>query len=1549
MLSVLTVNAQIDQKCNTISAQGNVTSSGSSWNFISPFDTDIHPHPDLFDVNQPLQPLQPLLQSNINFKIKKAKAYIKVDFGDNYPWGDEQYTVDISSLGLTASYGGAFTQNITIPTTSNTLLLDDENPEQTISIDFGAIMAPANLPDAGTLALIYGLSNKMFTISIQPDFSITSVGLLEQDIVDQLRFSICYEVEYGVDAQTTNPLKLPLPQNAIQVNNTKRYNFLWSNWDNVLYPAYEVQVLRLFNRKSHTPTSQEDIEAEIDWSRAMSFILPENTLIKNGSTYSKELTVSEFTGYYAWRIRPIGSYEGGVANNQNWGDWDLRSTNNLQDDTVIDLNQISDLGGTGMTGSVFFFRDPDEFAERNTIYSRVFTEEGKTHEGMNYADGLLKSRQSQSYFPSNPQHKTVITQQYYDHVGRSAISTLPVPTQNQLSGYQERFGREAVTGDLYTVDHFDQLGKEDAPEPLSLKGAGSATDYYSNDGPDPYVDNAEGYPFSISRYSNDGLDNVEQQSGVGKRHMVGDLTNNMGRTTRKNYTSDVSEDELIRIFGMEAPDANTVTKEVTTDPNGTESVSYIDKTGKLLATCLSFNSDLNLGLQNLNTASNVLPVIDIMRAAQLTTEGFVSTKRILFTEENDLKIEYTADGCDGFTLICGQTLYCDFELILFVANIENPNVNLIPIASSTRFVSNLCSLTGPYIVNLPNLPAGDYIIRKVLKAVDNHPNNANSVQTFIANKLAETEAAIYTYNDLIKNILANLDNAADLLKFDDAMLCVDNFAQGNSTLTNLEICLTDINTLALDMDGFDFNRLNNIDLSVVTGCSLNASNEIEIGFDDCGGTSSPLKIDADIVLPNPPCTAISGKYIYQGVLFDLPPFLEYFADVAWEDLTNIVIDKLTASKIAFNSTDPPPSVPISIQPTQAELDAALSLFIGEMFPGYNISASDLSAYINSGISMNSNSFNKMIWHMLNDKYYSGQLVWDDGGTGSNGAGYRKVSSNGTISSSIFDPVADSEVQYSCEQIWNCWDANVESITAILQLETGDDVDPFAAIEDNDAEGGSFGEHFENEIPWLLKLFLGKGNPMDGFEDRIDDISSDDMTFDNLPALFLDCTGYRYARILDPRVVKDASNTPVFGLTTNHESEYNRYLNNINNVPHPHQLDASAPVGSTLPTVQFNTLDMPLWGLVEVGTVIPQVIATDKINTTNSSQISEIEEYFNLRTTTAIDAKAFPYTHNPVFAFKYFEYYHPLPPGSVSETQQNWINFNNTYLLSNGYVPPYTIDAPAHFKTIELEMEYPYYNDLPTSAYPYCIEVTSPITSAHDEWTSGRRAEFLESIINRQGLAIDPRDFDLANTGILPFNNGVLVIAETQDCEDETDAYYTDVNRTSPDLLNNPIANSCQNACESRRNQFKAAIVSALEKRCYVIGGCSDCPGHISSENINTLTDQLVANCNGQCATLVEIGEEGPCTLLDGTVIRACDITYGTPCQKYQMEQIRSWIPEVDFPSACADGTVYPTGHLKLVKDNQVPADTDCDNTLNDFVGQPNKSSNTSEVKEIQNP
>lgn len=1343
--------------------------------------------------------------------IKNIKAFIQVDFGEQYPFGEEAFNKNLN-LGL-STISKPTNTTTTFSTSSNIINLIDDKPEQIVHLN---LATPTNLE----LDTIIDNGGVIYQIIIDPSWV---ASILNPDFIDPsnyLRIQLCYEIEYSVTVDQHQLAKLP----PTQLGMSKRYNLAWVS-PNILFPNYEIQVLKLYNTEQDNPTSQEDVKTTIDWSKALSVTVPYYKVAQsNGTTFRYDLTLSEGTGYYTWRVRPIGSfYEGGQAHSDNWGVWDKGSANHGDQ---VDFDHSYNTYTTGYASHYFYFIDQDEQKDINYIYNRVFTEEGKTHEGISYADRLLKTRQTQSYLPSNPTHKNVVSQSLSDHVGRAALNTLPVPTNSDL-GYQEKFIQNAG-GNLYVVENFDNDTKLENPD--TIKQVGTAFSYYSDGNVhNKYVPDAEGYAFSRSLYAKDGLGYVEKQSGVGKTHMVGSTADGRGRVTTKSYASDATKAELIRIFGDNAPHLSSITKEITIDPNGTKSIAYSSKTGQVIATCLAYNSDENL-LDSLDSEGTPLSIKDLMQLGTHTSEGFVSSKRLVFTDSTTLAINYIPKTCGG-VLICGQSIDCNYEVSFYVSNIDSPTVYLL---DTTRTTLALCQTSG--IGFDLNLPAGDYIVKKVIEPIDNGVSDA------IANNVSEIEAALNAYALLIAALLANVSEEEDWWDFEDCVACVESFVTDTLPSSSLQSCFDGLinNSVAIiDTNIIDIAIFDTIAREKVTSITIDTSG-IQIAYDDCSSDSSSLSVDASFE-PSSPCSSgdcFDGQYRYKSkydtfyTCYDFPPFLEYFVDINWDDLK--------ASGL----------------PIQTTLDT--------LFPDYGIDSADIADWVDGIMTyaaFNDNDFNRMVWHMLNDQYYCGQVAWDN--TSSN---YKNIRSDGTLDTVEFDLDTFATVQYDCRQVWKCWKGNVLMIKQVLDYYNDTlaptSLDPLAVFDgQQNGDSSVLDNHINNHSNPTIDSFLTLSdiNPLDRIRldpsdprSVIDEIDGEQLKFNNIVVLFLECTGYRYARIIDPRnLIGSLTDTStIVGICSS-------YLN-------------SQPIhtGATKPTTAFNTLDIPLIGLGYQSSLL--------------GYSNEIVEYFATRKDSTV--KDLPFTYNPVFAFKYYEYLNVQP---IDTSRVMAISIATGFPYSD-LLAVFTADPSDEYIACEQQHNYSYNKD---TLDEYCVpEVT---ISGHDIWTCGKRDEFYRCLQYATGV-------------IVPTDTAIM---DSLGCDSIRLAWAdsTLVNGYSK----NPIERDCQIVCENRREEFRKAITDALLRRCYTVDACPSCNNAVSAEDIETLTQVLIDNCQGQCvATVGDSAEIKNCLWANGVRLSICDFLNGTPCEKYLIKQVHSWNPKVDFPSVCSgDATAYPDGHL----------------------------------------
>ncbi|MBL8001160.1 MAG: hypothetical protein JNL05_04280 [Flavobacteriales bacterium] len=460
------------------------------------------------------------------------------------------------------------------------------------------------------------------------------------------------------------------------------------------YTNYEVQLVRLYNR-SAALTTEQHIETTVDWSQAMTLETgtPQNALT---------LTLAEGTGFYAWRVRAISNFvPGGGADARNRGPWNPAAA---QQNAVVNVQRTSALG-TGLWQSnayglaVFYYEQFDK--DRNWAYSRMFTEPDpdgiqgvRIGERITYATDLQQVQQEQVRQSAN--NTVVATQTVMDLQGRPALQSLPTPLGQQPSlGYKNQLLQGSVGN--YTAADFDlPAGTLGSNTPIN---AGPTT-YYSNSG-DPQVPSAEGYPFSRTTYLPDGTGRVRQVSGPGE---VFAFANNATPRTARTYYGAVTPAELLRIFGKEAYQAQSVMKMMTVDPNGVTSITYQDKEGKTLATCLVRTTAPNLPLDD-----------DSRRLVGLESEQYANEEEAFDVNGGVVVDNYMLDaGADllipgnntavtlSYTLTPDQVeacpnycATCDYTIEYYLVRTDCPAENLIP--------ETLAVATWPTPLTLANL------------------------------------------------------------------------------------------------------------------------------------------------------------------------------------------------------------------------------------------------------------------------------------------------------------------------------------------------------------------------------------------------------------------------------------------------------------------------------------------------------------------------------------------------------------------------------------------------------------------------------------------------------------------------------------------------------------------------------------------------------------------------------------------------------------------------------------------------------------------------------
>ena len=205
-------------------------------------------------------------------------------------------------------------------------------------------------------------------------------------------------------------------------------------------------------------------------------------------------------------------------------------------------------------------------------------------EGMVYSDGLGQARQRQ--VRDNEFNNIVTAESVYSETGRSSpVQTLPAPTDAAQFEYDTDFfdvmdGGQAVDFSARFFDLTDQPAPTFNPTDPNVLNLHR---YYSSQSPDPLVDDALGYPYNFSRLEENPLGRIKQgPGGVGETFMA-----DIGQNGYRYFYEKASKEELVRLFGSEAPDYTKVKKIRIYDPNGVAQVSYQDMNGNVIATAMA--------------------------------------------------------------------------------------------------------------------------------------------------------------------------------------------------------------------------------------------------------------------------------------------------------------------------------------------------------------------------------------------------------------------------------------------------------------------------------------------------------------------------------------------------------------------------------------------------------------------------------------------------------------------------------------------------------------------------------------------------------------------------------------------------------------------------------------------------------------------------------------------------------------------------------------------------------------------------------------------------
>lgn len=367
----------------------------------------------------------------------------------------------------------------------------------------------------------------------------------------------------------------------------------------------------------------------------------------------------------------------------------------------------------------------------------TYAEEGKRKTVIQYFDGTLRGRQTVT--KDNVNRKTVVAESFYDYQGRPVIQVLPAPTLSNMITFTRNLNRFDDAGNAKTVyDKLDisQSSCNKQTARMLSTAAGSAAQYYStsnpgvNDGFNKYIPDADGYPYTETRYSSDGTGRIDAQGGVGRLYQV-----NGGKETKYYYES-ADPDDLNALFGTDAGYASHYSKTWVRDANGQYSVSYTDMKGRTVATALAGNKPTNLdALPSLAAANKTITrqLID-NETNNVHGNSIISSKSLVVPKAGDYQFNYSLSPEKLRMMLCtGDSICfdCLYELNISIIPDCSDKVitnNTVPVTTFSNPVIKKNFTLGQYLTtcgpgNSPlldtsfsvRLPEGSYTIVKELK------------------------------------------------------------------------------------------------------------------------------------------------------------------------------------------------------------------------------------------------------------------------------------------------------------------------------------------------------------------------------------------------------------------------------------------------------------------------------------------------------------------------------------------------------------------------------------------------------------------------------------------------------------------------------------------------------------------------------------------------------------------------------------------------------------------------------------------------------------------
>ncbi|WP_121356786.1 RHS repeat domain-containing protein [Flavisolibacter nicotianae] len=538
------------------------------------------------------------------------------------------------------------------------------------------------------------------------------------------------------------------PLSTARTTYTKEPGKLNLQWNPGDYPGAEMFDLEYTFIDKHSLIS-ERLRTAFSPSTNVSgpFQVPADTLnkwFKNNSTRvtltspSYLLNLSYDSGYVLFRIRGV---------QMSMPPDEIRLT------TVWNYQAID--GNTQVQTTAAIFTDGHE-QNLNWQYAATFAEEGKRKEVMSYFDGSLKGRQAVTI--NNSDNRSVVQESIYDEIGRPVVSLLPAPADDSTLHYFRAFNRNQAGNPFSFTDIvYAKCGVTVSP----LSTASGTSQYYSPQNPftgflhQAYIPDALGYPIAVTEHTPDNTGRIKRQGGVGAAFQL-----NKGHETSYFYGKP-AQPELDRLFGSEAGEASHYLKNMVVDPNGQISVSYVNASGKTIATALAGKSPPNLHPLPSNSESTIVKMTNelitgksfVPNAASYSLTASATflapvTGDYIFTYNVNPQRLDIAHGENGEKTICNT---CYYDVLITVRDGCDDTIQTRQVPAGFVFDSTCAvpaPISGTFTAGISKI--GEYNVSYELKvskaALDFYDaehikknTNLKKVNSFLLDQLKETD------------------------------------------------------------------------------------------------------------------------------------------------------------------------------------------------------------------------------------------------------------------------------------------------------------------------------------------------------------------------------------------------------------------------------------------------------------------------------------------------------------------------------------------------------------------------------------------------------------------------------------------------------------------------------------------------------------------------------------------------------------------------------------------------------------------------------------------